>query len=59
MTMPHDLAIRLEGFARTQDPAMLWPGLTEAARVAASREMERVTRAVLAGQAPARIDPGE
>jgi hypothetical protein len=35
----------------------LWPGLSERARVAAAHELERVTRAVLAGQRAVRLDP--
>jgi hypothetical protein len=44
-----ELASRIARHARTQDPSDLWPGLTEAARVAAAREIERVAREVLAG----------
>jgi hypothetical protein len=40
---------RLQAYARTGDPSTLWPGLTETARVSALREIERITRAVLAG----------
>jgi hypothetical protein len=35
----------------------MWPGLTERARVAAAREIERVTRAVLDGRIGETIDP--
>lgn len=52
------VAHRLAQFARTRDPAALWPGLTEPARVAAGRELERVTRAVLAGDRTVVLDPG-
>ena len=51
-----ELARRLDRFTRTQDPSALWPGLTEPARVAAAREIERVTRAVLAGQSGVRLN---
>jgi hypothetical protein len=51
-----DLALRFERFARSRDTAELWPGLTERARVAAARELERVVRAVLAGNANVSID---
>lgn len=33
----------------TREPSALWPGLAERDRVAAAREIERVTRAMLAG----------
>lgn len=49
---------RLERFDLTRDPSVLWPGLAEPARVAAARELERVTRAVLAGAGGVPIDPG-
>jgi hypothetical protein len=51
-----DLVLRLERFARSRDTAELWPGLTENARVAAARELERVVRAVLAGDRHVSID---
>jgi hypothetical protein len=38
-----DAAHRLERFERSKDPSVLWPGLTEAARVAAAREIERAS----------------
>src|SRR4051794_18865132 len=47
---PDESARRLAAFDTTQDPAVLWPGLTERARVAAARELERVTRLVIAGE---------
>lgn len=46
---------RIAAFERSGDPAALWPGLTERARVAAAREIERVTRDVLAGRASVTI----
>jgi hypothetical protein len=52
-----DLARRLERFDRSHDPSELWPGLSAAARVASAREIERVTREVLAGATYVRIDP--
>ena len=52
-----ELAERLARHARTQDPGDLWPGLTEAARVAAAREIERVAREVLAGAQTQTLDP--
>jgi hypothetical protein len=57
--MPGDeeLTRRLEEFLRTRDVSALWPGLTEPARVAAARELERVVRAVLAGGRAVSIDP--
>jgi Uncharacterised nucleotidyltransferase len=47
---------RVAAFERTGNPAELWPGLTEHARVAAARELERVTRDVLAGRTGVAID---
>jgi hypothetical protein len=52
-----DVSRRLERFERTRDTTALWPGLTEAARVAAAREIERVTRERLGGALGVRIDP--
>lgn len=52
-----EVSRRLEDYARTKNPAALWPGMNEAARVAAAREIERITRAVLAGRAAETIDP--
>ncbi len=52
-----EAARRLEHFTRAGDPAALWPGLTEIARVSASRELARVTRLVLAGSTAVRVDP--
>lgn len=51
-----ELAERLARHARTQDPSDLWSGLTEAARVAAAREIERVAREVLAGARTQTLD---
>ncbi|HEY9226923.1 MAG TPA: nucleotidyltransferase family protein, partial [Gemmatimonadaceae bacterium] len=48
---------RLTAFERTRDPAELWPGLSEADRVAAAREIERVTTEVLAGTRGVQLDP--
>ncbi len=45
---------RVVAFERSGDPSDLWPGLSERTRVAAARELERITREVLAGQ-PATI----
>ncbi|WP_025409926.1 nucleotidyltransferase family protein [Gemmatirosa kalamazoonensis] len=47
---------RLAEFARTRDPAALWPGVTERARVEAARELQRVTRLVLAGERTIVVD---
>ena len=52
-----DVARRIAAFQRAQDPATLWPGLSEAARVGAARELERVTHEVLAGAQNVPIDP--
>jgi Uncharacterised nucleotidyltransferase len=52
-----DLARRLERFDRSHDPSELWPGLSSAARVAAAREIERVTHDVLSGASCVRVDP--
>ena len=54
---PADVAQRLDAFGATKDPAALWPTLSEARRVAAARELERVTRAVLAGAHAIALDP--
>src|SRR5262245_29784890 len=51
------LNARLQAYARTGDPSTLWPGLTETARVSALREIERITRAVLAGSRRVHVDP--
>ena len=45
---------RVTAFERSGDPADLWPGLSERTRVAAAREIERITSEVLAGR-PAAI----
>jgi hypothetical protein len=54
-----ELALRLERYDRSRDPADLWPDLTLEARVSAMREIEHVTRSVLAGARNVRIDPEE
>jgi hypothetical protein len=56
---PAEVSRRLEEYARTRDPSAMWPGLREPARVAAAREIERVTRAVLqaGGRSGETIDP--
>jgi hypothetical protein len=51
------VARRLEAYRRTGDPSTLWPGLAETARIAALHEIERVTRAVLAGGNGVHVDP--
>ncbi len=53
------LALRLERYDRSRDPADLWPDLPLEARVSAMREIERVTRSVLAGARDVPIDPGD
>jgi putative nucleotidyltransferase-like protein len=53
------VAARVQAYARSGDPSTLWPGLTETARVAALHEIERITRAVLAGGEGLRVDPSE
>jgi hypothetical protein len=50
LVQPDEVARRLANYQRTKDPGSLWPGLTERERVAAARELERVARAVLAGE---------
>ena len=50
---------RLQAYARTGDPSTLWPGLTETARVSALHEIDRVTRAVLAGSVGVHVDPDD
>ncbi|MEO7454760.1 MAG: nucleotidyltransferase family protein [Gemmatimonadaceae bacterium] len=47
MSLTDSLDARLARFASTRDPAELWPGLSEAARVAAAREIARLTGIVL------------
>jgi hypothetical protein len=47
----------VQAYARTGDPSTLWPGLTETARVSALHEIERITRAVLAGGVGVQVDP--
>jgi hypothetical protein len=54
---PDEVSRRLAQYRRTKDPASLWPGLAERERVDASRELERVARAVLAGEARIPLDP--
>ena len=46
---------RVAAFERTGNPADLWPGLTERARVGAARELERLAREILAGRRGVRI----
>lgn len=41
---------RAAAFERSGNPADLWPGLSERSRVGAARELERLTREVLAGR---------
>ena len=53
------VAARVQAYARTGDPSTLWPGLTEAARVSALQEVERMTRAVLAGSPAVHVDPDD
>lgn len=48
---PDAVASRMQRFDASRDPAELWPGLRESDRIAASREIERVTRIVLSGNA--------
>ena len=55
---PDEVSRRLADFARTQDPAALWPGLDEAWRIGAARSMEAVVRRVLAGERSVSLDPG-
>ena len=45
-----DASRRATAFERSGNPADLWPGLTERSRVGAARELERITREVLAGR---------
>jgi hypothetical protein len=49
----------VQAYARTGDPSTLWLGLTETARVSALHEIERITRAVLAGGVGVRVDPND
>lgn len=53
------VAVRLQAYAQTGDPSTLWPGLTETARVSALQEVERMTRAVLAGSPAVHVDPDD
>jgi len=53
-----EVSRRLAPFVRNLDPGAMWPGLSEGARVAAAHEIERITRAVLAGRIGEQIDPG-
>ena len=50
---------RLQAYARTGDPSTVWPGLTDAARISALHNMERVTRAILTGRVGVRLDPDD
>lgn len=50
------IAERIAEFGRTKNPEALWPGLGERARVAACRELERVTRLVLSGHTGVALD---
>jgi hypothetical protein len=54
-----EVARRVRRFEETKDPAVIYPRLAEAARVAAGRELERVTQEILAGREGVWIDPGE
>jgi hypothetical protein len=51
------VAARVQAYAQSGDPSTLWPGLTETTRVSALQEIERITRAVLAGGVGVRVDP--
>ena len=53
---PERIAERLGDFERTRNPAALWPGIDERARVAAARELARATKQILAGSGAA-LDP--
>ncbi len=55
---PDEVSRRLARFEVTREPSALWPGLTERDRVVAAREIERVTRAILAGGRGIAINPG-
>jgi len=46
---------RAQAFKRTGDPSFLWPGVSEAARLAALGDIERCVATVLAGDAPASL----
>src|SRR5476651_1356188 len=54
---PDEVSSRLARFELTREPQALWPGLTERSRVAAAREIERITRGMLAGTRGLCIDP--
>jgi Uncharacterised nucleotidyltransferase len=54
---PDEVSSRLHRFELTREPSALWPGLTERNRVAAAREIERVTRGMLAGASGLCVDP--
>jgi hypothetical protein len=54
---PDEVSNRLSRFELTREPSALWPGLTERNRVAAARELERVTRGILAVTRGLCIDP--
>jgi len=46
---------RAQAFKRTGDPSFLWPGVSEAARLAALGDIERCVATVLAGDEPASL----
>src|SRR4051794_3743063 len=54
---PDQLEDRVRRFATTRDSADLFPGVLEADRLAAAREIERVTRFQLAGRPRITLDP--
>jgi hypothetical protein len=54
---PERIADRLGEFERTKNPAALWPGVTERARVAAARELGRVTQLILRAEPSVALDP--
>jgi hypothetical protein len=50
------VARRVTIFERTGDPEVLWPGVRETERAGAARELERVVRAMLAGEHGVAVD---
>ncbi|HEY4218285.1 MAG TPA: nucleotidyltransferase family protein [Gemmatimonadaceae bacterium] len=53
---PDRIAERLDEFERTKNPAALWPRVSEHARVAAARELARVTQEIIRGRNRATLD---
>lgn len=57
MHQPDEIERRVAAFRRSGNPSEMWPGLDEAARVAAAAELARVAGLVLGGAGAVAVDP--